>query len=217
MTDSNHEGLLSLRSVDLAAHLLGARVSSHIDGQLVIVRVTEVEAYDGSSDPGSHAYRGRTARNSGLFGAPGTAYVYFTYGMHFCLNVVCGAEGAASAVLLRAGEVISGREAVLERRRHPRTAESKLLSGPARLAQGLGLTLANNLSTFREGTAQPPGPSLGLEGLAEDPLDHQRGPRTGVSGRGGSDEFPWRFWLPGEPSVSTYRKAALRKPRVRTD
>ena len=213
MGTGTRDELLALPSMHLAPHLLGARVSSYIGGQLVVVRLTEVEAYDGSRDPGSHAYRGRTARNAGLFGPPGTAYVYFTYGMHHCANVVCGTEGTASAVLMRAGEVVTGLETVLARRGHPKGPDSKLLSGPARLAQGLGLTLANNTSGYRNGTAGPPGPELGLENLSASPGPFLTGPRTGVAGAGGTEEYPWRFWLPAEPSVSPYRRAAAPKPR----
>lgn len=209
--------LLRLGSLQLAPHLLGAHVSTFISGQLVVVRLTEVEAYDGALDPGSHAYRGKTARNAGLFGPPGTAYVYFTYGMHFCANVVCGTEGTASAVLLRAGEIVTGRETVLARRGNPKGLEAKLLSGPARLAQGLGLTLEHNTARFRNGTAAPPGPDLGLDRLAASPPEHLSGPRTGVAGSGGGDEYPYRFWLPGEPSVSPYRKAAPRRARGQRD
>lgn len=205
--------LLRLGSLQLAPHLLGAHVSTFIGGQLVVVRLTEVEAYGGALDPGSHAYRGKTARNAGLFGPPGTAYVYFTYGMHFCANVVCGTEGTASAVLLRAGEVVSGLETATARRGHPGGPAARLLSGPARLAQGLGLTLEHNLARFRRGTATPPGPDLGLDRLPTTPSAHRTGPRTGVAGSGGGDEYPYRFWLPGEPSVSPYRKAAPRRAR----
>lgn len=215
MGTGTRDQLLALPSMQLAPHLLGARVSSYIGGQLVVVRLTEVEAYDGSGDPGSHAYRGRTARNAGLFGPPGTAYVYFTYGMHHCANVVCGTEGTASAVLMRAGEVVTGLETVLARRGHPKGPETKLLSGPARLAQGLGLTLANNTAGFRDGTAGPPGPELGLENLSGAPHPFLAGPRTGVAGAGGTEEYPWRFWLPGEPSVSPYRRAAAPGTRAR--
>lgn len=213
MNSPNRVGLLDLPSLQLAPHLLGAHVSTFIGGRLVVVRLTEVEAYDGHLDPGSHAYRGKTARNAGLFGPPGTAYVYFTYGMHFCANVVCGQEGTASAVLMRAGEVVSGRETVLARRGNPKGPEAQLLSGPARLAQGLGLTLEHNLARFRDGTAVPPGPDLALGNLAIAPAGYLAGPRTGVAGDGGGEEYPYRFWLPGEPSVSPYRKAAPRKVR----
>ncbi|MFJ6418770.1 DNA-3-methyladenine glycosylase [Paeniglutamicibacter sp. NPDC091659] len=211
MGSGTREELLALDSVRLAPHLLGALVSSFIDGELVVVRLTEVEAYNGSSDPGSHAYRGRTPRNAALFGPPGTAYVYFTYGMHHCANVVCGSDGTASAVLMRAGEVLAGEEAVRARRGNSTAPAHVLLSGPARLAQGLGLGLRQNGTSYLRGTAGEPGPSLGLENLAAIPLAHCRGPRTGVSGEGGGEAYPYRYWLPGEPSVSPYRRAAPRR------
>ncbi|MFF5794183.1 DNA-3-methyladenine glycosylase [Paeniglutamicibacter sp. NPDC012692] len=205
------DGLLRLPSPSLAPHLLGAHVSSFIDGRLVVVRLTEVEAYNGAFDPGSHAYRGKTKRNAALFGPPGTAYVYFTYGMHHCANVVCGSEGTASAVLMRAGEVLEGEDVVRARRGDSTAPRQLLLSGPARLAQGLGLGLRENGTMYLPGTAAAPGPSLGLENLATFPLAHSSGPRTGVSGAGGSEAYPYRYWLPGEPSVSPYRRAAPRR------
>lgn len=207
------EELLALPSTELAPHLLGARVSTFVDGQLVVVRLTEVEAYSGADDPGSHAYRGKTKRNAALFGPPGTAYVYFTYGMHYCANVVCGTDGAASAVLMRAGEVLAGEDVVRARRGQPEVPAPRLLSGPARLAQGLGLDLQQNGAGFLRGTARGPDPSLGLENLAALPSAFSSGPRTGVSGPGGSADYPYRFWLPDESSVSAYRSAAPRSRR----
>lgn len=204
-------GLLDLPSPSLAPHLLGARVSTFIDGQLVVIRLTEVEAYNGARDPGSHAYRGKTRRNAALFGPPGTAYVYFTYGMHHCANVVCGPDGTASAVLMRAAEVLAGEETVRARRGNSTAPAHLLLSGPARLAQGLGLVLEHNGAAYLEGTAAGPGPALGLENLADAPPEHARGPRTGVSGEGGTEAYPYRYWLPGERSVSPYRRAAPRQ------
>lgn len=212
MDQGEHRRLLGLAAPEFCPHLLGARVSSFIDGQLVVIELTEVEAYAGAADPGSHAYRGKTARNAALFGPPGTAYVYFTYGMHHCANVVCGEDGTASAVLLRAGKIITGEATVRARRGNNTGPAHLLLSGPARLAQGLGLSLEHNGKQYMHGTARGPGPSLGLESLAASAPEHSTGPRTGVSGPGGTEAYPYRYWLPGEPSVSRYRRAA---PRVR--
>lgn len=94
--------------VDVAPDLLGRTLLRNTPDGPITLRLTEVEAYDGETDPGSHAYRGRTARNAAMFGPPGHAYVYFIYGMWFSLNVVCGPEGKASGVLLRAGEILTG-------------------------------------------------------------------------------------------------------------
>ncbi|MCW2909577.1 MAG: DNA-3-methyladenine glycosylase, partial [Actinomycetia bacterium] len=103
-------------SLQVAPRLLGCVLEHHSPAGLVAVELTEVEAYEGSADPASHSYRGRTARNGVMFGPPGHAYVYFTYGMHFCVNLVCLPEGTASAVLLRAGRVIEGAPLAATRR-----------------------------------------------------------------------------------------------------
>ncbi len=174
----------------------------------VTVRLTEVEAYAGEVDPGSHAFGGRTARTAVMFGPPGHLYVYFTYGMHFCANVVTGRDGAASAVLLRAGEVVRGNEVASARR--PGVRERDWARGPARLAMTLGLSRPENGLSLVDGASaahvRPP----------DGPVDQDRvrtGPRVGVSGAGGDGAaFPWRFWLEGEPTVSAYRPA---KPRNR--
>jgi len=166
----------------------------------VSVRITEVEAYAGADDRGSHSYRGRTPRNTAMFGPPGHLYVYFTYGMHHCANVVCGGVGTPSAVLLRAGEVIEGMEAA--RLRRPGAADRDLARGPARLCTALAIDLAdygNDLATGR----------VRLElGDTPDPTSISRGPRVGL--REGADA-PWRFWLTGERSVSVYRPATVRR------
>ena len=130
--------LLERPVLEVAPLLLGATLR-HGD---VAVRLTEVEAYDGANDPGSHAHRGRTARNSVMFGPAGHLYVYFTYGMHHCCNVVCGPEGTAAAVLLRAGEVVEGLETARQRR--PRSADRDLARGPARLCRALDIDLDQN-------------------------------------------------------------------------
>jgi DNA-3-methyladenine glycosylase len=119
-------------STQVAPALLGVRLVSELGGTRVAVRLTEVEAYMGGQDPGSHAYRGPTPRTTVMFGPAGFLYVYFTYGMHWCANVVCGPDGSASAVLLRAGEVVEGLDAARARRRAARRDED-LARGPARL------------------------------------------------------------------------------------
>ena len=125
--------------------MLGCILWHDSQAGLVAVRLTEVEAYQGASDPASHAYRGKTARNAVMFGEPGYAYVYFTYGMHFCVNLVCQPEGQAEAVLLRAGQVVAGADLAAERRAGRsglqngagrRIRELDLARGPGRLLPG---------------------------------------------------------------------------------
>jgi len=196
-------------STDVAARLLGARIVHESAAGRVAVRLTEVEAYTGPTDPGSHAYRGRTPRTEVMFGPAGHLYVYFTYGMHWCANVVCGPRGEASAVLLRAGEVVEGHDLARGRRPSARR-DVDLARGPARLASALGLGKAQDgLDLCAAGAAcwlEPAGSAVGQDVV-------RTGPRVGVSGSGGDAlAFPWRFWLDGEPTVSVYRPA---KPRRR--
>ena len=129
-------------SVPVAPDLLGCVLEHQTEAGLVAVELTEVEAYAGASDPASHAYRGKTARNAVMFGPPGHAYVYFTYGMHFCVNLVCLGNGSASAVLLRAGRIIEGEELARARRTRgtaERSSFRDLARGPARLCQALDI------------------------------------------------------------------------------
>ena len=126
--------------VDVARGLLGAVLESALGGELVRIRLTEVEAYGGVADPASHAFRGPSARNRTMFGPPGRTYVYFTYGMHFCMNLVTGAAGTASAVLLRAGTVIDGADVVARRR--PGVRSRDYARGPARLTRALNVDKA---------------------------------------------------------------------------
>jgi DNA-3-methyladenine glycosylase len=190
---------------EVAAGLLGCVFSRVDDEGEVGVRLTEVEAYSGAVDPASHAYRGRTARNDVMFGEPGHAYVYFTYGMHFCVNLVCGPEGVASAVLLRAGEVVSGRERA--ERRRPGVAFRDLARGPARLCRTLGIDRALNGADVCSGE----GPLRIMEGETVSAGLVRTGPRTGVST---GKDTPWRFWIEGEPSVSPYRAHVPKRRRT---
>ncbi|HTJ74710.1 MAG TPA: DNA-3-methyladenine glycosylase [Acidimicrobiales bacterium] len=161
-------------------------------------RIVEVEAYAGGLDPASHAYRGRSPRNATMFGPPGHLYVYFTYGMHFCANVVCGEEGEASAVLLRALTPISGLAEMRVARGPAARADRDLCSGPGKLCQALGIdrsfdgadlvTGDRGVAVVDDGTPAPVAP--------------------GTSGRIGlsvAAEVPWRFYVPGAVGLSRPR------------
>ncbi|MCK2216643.1 DNA-3-methyladenine glycosylase [Actinomadura sp. ATCC 31491] len=200
-------------SHEVAPDLLG-RVLVHGP---VAVRLTEVEAYGGpGEDPAAHTYRGRTPRNAVMFGPPGHLYVYFTYGMHFCANLVCLPEGSGSAVLLRAGEVVEGVEVARARRSGARSAarpvpDRDLARGPARLAVALGLAREHNgLDAVLEGSpaGRPHASAAVLEGTPPAPALVRSGPRTGIST---AKDVPWRFWIDGDPTVSPYRAHVPRR------
>ncbi|MFE4613973.1 DNA-3-methyladenine glycosylase [Streptomyces niveus] len=193
--------------LEVAPDLLGRTLVRRTAEGTIELRLTEVEAYAGDIDPGSHAFRGRTARNDVMFGPPGHAYVYFTYGMWHCLNLVCGPVGRASGVLLRAGEVLSGAEQVRKRRVSARN-DKELAKGPARLATGLAVDRALNGTDVCSGDDAPLSILMGTP----PPSDLVRnGPRTGVGGDGAP--HPWRYWIDGDPTVSPYR---AHTPRRRT-
>lgn len=179
----------------------------------VTLRLTEVEAYAGErGDPGSHAFRGETPRTAVMFGPPGHLYVYFTYGMHFCANVVTGPAGRASAVLLRAGEVVDGHDLAAARRAGVR--ERDWARGPARLAVTMALGREQNGIDLC-GRARMPRIDTPAEPV--DPARVHTGPRVGVSGPGGDGAaYPWRFWLDGEPTVSAYRPGVRRQRPTRS-
>ncbi|MBT3150564.1 DNA-3-methyladenine glycosylase [Streptomyces sp. CHD11] len=193
--------------LDVAPDLLGRILVRSTPEGPIALRLTEVEAYDGPNDPGSHAYRGRTARNEVMFGEPGHVYVYFTYGMWFCMNLVCGPEGRASGVLLRAGEVVEGVEAARTRRLSARS-DRELAKGPARLATALGVDRALNGA---DACATGDAPLRMLTGTPAVPDQVRKGPRTGVSGEGAV--HPWRYWIDNDPTVSPYRAHVPRRRR----
>jgi DNA-3-methyladenine glycosylase len=181
----------------VAADLLGSRIT----GGGVTLELTEVEAYAGLGDPASHSYRGPTPRNEVMFGPPGRVYVYFIYGMHWAVNLVCQDDGHASACLLRAGRVVDGHAAAMLRRGE--VAETQLARGPGNLASAIGATGAMTGTTLWAGP------------IRWSPRDHDvtvavaTGPRVGVSKAADVD---LRFWVPGEPSVSPYRRSKRATP-----
>jgi DNA-3-methyladenine glycosylase len=226
-------------SVEVAPDLLGCVLEHETPDGLVAVELTEVEAYAGASDPASHAYRGQTRRNAVMFGPPGHAYVYFTYGMYFCVNLVCLGEAGpagqkgASAVLLRAGAIVAGEELARARRTRGRTpsgtspsgtspsgtspgrtsaiASRDLARGPARLCLALGIDRALDGAD----ACVPSSPLRVGTGAASAPRSAEiaSGPRVGVSS---AAEIPWRFWLQGDPTVSVYRAAVPRRRKLVT-
>ncbi len=190
--------------VAAARRLLGCTVEADTAQGPVAVRLVEVEAYRGADDPASHSFRGRTPRNGVMFGPAGHLYVYFVYGMHFCANVSCLADGTPGAVLLRAGEVTSD-VGVARARRPTARRDRDLARGPARLASLLGLDRAYNgldvvdpLSPVRV-LAAPPVPPSGV----------RTGPRVGVAA---AHDVAWRFWIDGHPAVSPYRPGRGARP-----
>ncbi len=202
---------LSRPALELAPRLLGAVLVSHVGDAEVAVRLTEVEAYEGVDDPASHAFRGQTRRTAVMFGPPGHLYCYFTYGMHWCANIVCESDGHASAVLLRAGAVIRGID-VARSRRPAAKATVELARGPARLASCLGLGAAHNGADLCN-----PASAVRLESMPHRRASGVRsGPRVGITT---ATDRPWRFWLADEPSVSVFRPGGRKRaaPDRQTD
>lgn len=182
---------------EVAPRLLGATLRTSTPAGVVAVRLVEVEAYAGPDDPASHAHRGRTPRTATMFGPPGRLYVYLSHGLHHCLNVVTGPEDTAAAVLLRAGVVSEGLDLV--RLRRPGVGDRDLVRGPGRLGRALGVDLSwDGVELLGPGPAQ-----LVLADRAVAPV--ACGPRVGVSR---AADVLWRWWVPGEPAVSPYRRAA---------
>jgi DNA-3-methyladenine glycosylase len=175
----------------LARDLLGRILFYRTPDGLLAGRIVETEAYTGNLDPASHAYRGRTARNAVMFGKAGHAYVYFTYGMHYCLNVTAEKPGTAGAVLLRAMEPLAGIEVMRARGDHG--PEARLLSGPGKIGRAFGLSLADNGRDFTRGP-------LGIaEGVPIDDAQVAVSKRIGISR---AVDLPYRFAVIGSRSIS---------------
>lgn len=186
---------LSGDAQDVAVALLGAALT--VRG--VTARIVEVEAYAGAHDPASHAYRGRTPRTAVMFGPAGHLYVYRSHGIHLCMNVTCGVEGRAAAVLLRAGRITAGGDQVAARRA-PITDPVRWARGPGNLGAALGVALDDDGTDLLAAGGEISlmlGPRPTLETIA-------RGPRVGVSQNA---DVPWRWWLAGAPEVSAYRRS----------
>ncbi|MFJ6651862.1 DNA-3-methyladenine glycosylase [Microbacterium sp. NPDC091313] len=199
--------------LEVAPRLLGGVLTTVVEGEEVAVRLTEVEAYHGLGtgdvpDPGSHARSGPTARNATMWGEPGHLYVYLSHGIHSCVNVVCGPDGVAGGVLLRAGEVIRGADAATHRRLARRgvvRSERDLARGPGRLGDAVGLRHPVHDGIDAIAGAPRAGAVARLE-LADEPGGAvASGPRVGVAGVAGTAAFPWRFWIADDPSVSAFR------------
>jgi DNA-3-methyladenine glycosylase len=167
------------------------------DAGRLVARIVEVEAYAASDDPASHAYRGERSRNRTMFGPPGYLYVYFTYGMHWCANVVAGETGWASAVLLRAGAPLRGVDVMWQRRPKARR-ERDLCSGPARLTQALGLAGAHDGTDLVRGSVKL------LDDGTPPPRRPGRSTRVGLR-QGEGDEDRWRWFVRDDPNVSPGR------------
>ena len=200
-------GRLARPALLVAPQLIGAVLVSESVGGRVAVRLTEVEAYEGAEDPASHAFRGRTARTAVMFGPAGHLYCYFTYGMHWCANVVCGVDGVAAAVLLRAGEVIDGVDVARSRRPAARR-DTDLARGPARLATCLGLGRETNgvdLCVADSPVRLETMPARRRAGVVA-------GPRVGITV---ATENAWRFWLDGAPTVSAFKPGGRKGLRTR--
>lgn len=190
MAHDDFHDLLSREAEEVAPRLLGSLLVLEADGKKMIGRIVETEAYD-QTDAASHSYKGRTPRTDVMFGPPGHLYVYFTYGMHYCCNVVTGPEGHGSAVLIRALEPLEGQE-MMELNRHGRNGIN-LTNGPAKLCQAYGI----NKSWNGHDLAEPP-----LRLLLQDPLPTKNIVQTTRIGITQAQDLPWRFYVRGNPYVS---------------
>jgi DNA-3-methyladenine glycosylase len=198
-----NDDLLARPAEEVAPWLLGSVLTRESPEGTVSIAITETEAYSGSADPASHAYRGRTPRNAVMFGPAGHLYVYRSHGLHWCANVVTGTDGIASAVLIRAGRVMEG-EDLARARRGEKVESPRLARGPGNFCQALGITAEHNGADLLAAT------SIVLsEGERVPAALIQVGPRVGVSK---AHDWEHRFYLAGDPTVSAYRLSPRAKP-----
>ncbi|MER7868807.1 DNA-3-methyladenine glycosylase [Streptomyces cellulosae] len=195
--------LLAHPAEEVAPRLLGSVLTCKTPEGTVSIAITETEAYSGTADPASHAYRGQTPRNAVMFGPAGHLYVYRSHGLHWCANIVTGTDGIASAVLIRAGRVIEG-EDLARKRRGERVESPRLARGPGNLCQALGITAEHNGADLLTGTSV-----VLSEGEPVPAALIQVGPRVGVSK---AHDWQHRFYLAGDPTVSAYRLSPRAKP-----
>ncbi|MEU0477422.1 DNA-3-methyladenine glycosylase [Streptomyces olivaceus] len=195
--------LLAHPAEEVAPKLLGSVLTCKTPEGTVSIAITETEAYSGTADPASHAYRGQTPRNAVMFGPAGHLYVYRSHGLHWCANVVTGTDGIASAVLIRAGRVIEG-EDLARKRRGKRVESPRLARGPGNFCQALGITAEHNGADLLTGTSV-----VLSEGEPVPAALIQVGPRVGVSK---AHDWQHRFYLAGDPTVSAYRLSPRAKP-----
>lgn len=194
---------LAVHTLEAAHALVGALLVREVDGDEVVARVVETEAYR-EDDPASHSHARRTARSEPMFWRPGTAYVYRSYGIHWCCNVSVEAEGVGAAVLLRAAVVLAGEEEVAAKRPHVRRARD-LLRGPGNLTRGLDVD--GDRHDRGDLIAATAGLRLAQDGWSAPPSLVRTGPRVGVSW---APDLPWRVWIDGVGEVSRY----VRSPRA---
>ncbi|MEV5926439.1 DNA-3-methyladenine glycosylase [Streptomyces cellulosae] len=195
--------LLAHPAEEVAPRLLGSVLTCKTPEGTVSIAITETEAYSGTADPASHAYRGQTPRNAVMFGPAGHLYVYRSHGLHWCANIVTGTDGIASAVLIRAGRVIEG-EDLARKRRGERVESPRLARGPGNFCQALGITAEHNGADLLTGTSV-----VLSEGEPVPAALIQVGPRVGVSK---AHDWQHRFFLAGDPTVSAYRLSPRAKP-----
>lgn len=186
--------LLKNDPATVAPKLLGCILERTIDGQIIRARIVETEAYN-QSDPASHSYNGRTPRTDIMFGPAGYLYVYFTYGMHYCCNIVTGPVGTGSAVLIRAVEPLAGEEYMMKQRRAEGTS---LTNGPAKLCQAMNIDKTMNGHDLRDDP---------LRLIMQPPLKPDEITSTTRVGISKAQNVPWRFYISNNPYVS--RKSSV--------